>query len=54
MINTKELAKRWKMSEGTLANWRSKDVGPKFVKLGRKVVYKLKVIEKFEKANEVN
>ena len=48
MITAKELAKRWKMHEGTLANWRSLNKGPKFVKIGRKVLYKERVIIKYE------
>lgn len=46
-----ELAKRWKMSEWTLANWRSSKKGPKYVKLGFAVIYDIGEIEDFEKAN---
>lgn len=49
MITTKELAVRWKMATGTLINWRSKGLGPKFIKIGRKVLYKETSIESFEK-----
>lgn len=54
MMTTKELAKEWGVSAGTLANWRSQNRGPKFLRLGRKVVYKTKDIEKFESVSEVN
>lgn len=50
-MTTQQLAKKWNMSPGSLANWRCYGRGPKFVKLGRKIVYKQKDIEKFEKAN---
>ena len=43
-----ELAKRWRMSEGTLANWRSSEQGPKLVKLGHAVIYDIGEIEDFE------
>lgn len=51
IMTTEELAKKWKMNPGSLANWRSEKKGPKFVKLGRKVRYKLKDIERFEKSS---
>ena len=54
MMTTKELAERWNIAEGTLANWRSQKRGPKFMRLGRKVVYKADAIAKFEKISAVS
>lgn len=54
MMTTKELAKKWNVSAGTLANWRSQKRGPKFLKLGRKVVYKTEAIKKFESVSAVS
>ncbi len=51
LIDTEALAKKWKMSPGTLMNWRSQGVGPKFVKTGRKVSYRLIDVKKFENSN---
>jgi len=42
------------MTIGTLANWRSKGRGPKFLKVGRKVLYRNLDIDKFEKSNLMN
>jgi hypothetical protein len=53
-LTTKELSKRWSLSEGTLSNWRSLKKGPKYTKIGRRVVYRIKDIEKFEAKNLVN
>lgn len=53
-MTTKALAKKWNISPGTLANWRSQKRGPKFLRLGRKVVYKFEDIEKFEDVNAVS
>lgn len=50
-LSTYDLSKRWSMSEGTLANWRVKGLGPKFVKIGRRVIYRLKDIENYERKN---
>lgn len=45
-----ELAARWKTSTGTLANWRSKEFGPPYMKFGGAgfVRYRLVDIEQFE------
>jgi len=47
-----ELSQRWsgRISEGTLANWRSQDKGPKHVILGG-VLYQLEEVEKYEAEN---
>lgn len=47
-LSTDELAARWGMSPGTLANWRIEGKGPRFIKLGRKVLYRLGEIESYE------
>ena len=46
-----ELARRWKLSPRTLERWRWTGEGPKFVKLGGRVVYRLSDIEAFESEN---
>lgn len=43
-----EVAERLRMSVGHLANWRVTGVGPRYIKFGRKVLYPLAEIEKFE------
>jgi hypothetical protein len=37
----------------TLANWRNLGIGPKFTKLGGKVLYPITEVEEFEKKNTV-
>lgn len=44
-LTPRELASRWKMAEQTLANWRFAGKGPRFIKIGRKVLYPLAEIE---------
>lgn len=50
-----QLVARWgnAIGEGTLANWRAQGRGPKFVKLGAKVVYRLADVEDYEMAQAV-
>lgn len=52
MLTPEQLAKRWKMSPGTLKNWRAKKKGPPFVPLGDgprpRVLYKLVDVEAWE------
>ena len=42
------LAGRWSMTVHTLGQWRWKGHGPRFFKLGSKVLYRQTEIEKFE------
>lgn len=51
VLTETELAERWKMSVGTLRQWRyiPKPNHPKFIKIGRLVRYPLAEIERFEK-----
>ena len=46
-----ELARRWKMSPRTLERWRWQGQGPRHMKLGGRVVYRLEDIEAFENEN---
>ena len=46
-----ELARRWAISPRTLERWRSTGRGPNFLRLGRRVVYRLEDIEAFELAS---
>ena len=40
-VNQKELAARWKISHRTLERWRWAQEGPRYLKLGGRVVYAL-------------
>jgi len=40
-------------SEGVLANWRNRKIGPRYYKIGRKVVYRPEDIEAFLFQNPV-
>ena len=45
-----ELAARWNISHRTLERWRWTGEGPKFIKLGGRVIYRLEDVEAFEEA----
>jgi hypothetical protein len=47
-LNQLQLARRWSMSPRTLERWRWTGVGPRFLKVGKRVVYPLAVVEAFE------
>lgn len=49
-INQMELAARWRISHRTLERWRWTGEGPKFVKLGGRVVYRLSEVEEYKQA----
>lgn len=44
-----ELAARWKISHRTLERWRWAQEGPRYLKLGGRVIYRLSDIEAFER-----
>ena len=43
-----QLADRWQMSPRTLERWRWLGEGPRFLKIGGRVVYRLQDIERYE------
>lgn len=43
-----ELARRWSMSPRSLERWRWTGVGPRFVKLQGRILYRVVDIEEFE------
>jgi len=45
-----ELAERWRISEATLERWRSEGLGPQYLKLHGRVLYRLVDIEAYEEA----
>lgn len=49
-LNQIDLADRWNISHRTLERWRWTGEGPRFVKLGGRVVYRLEDVEAFERA----
>lgn len=47
-FNQRLLSDRWDVSEATLERWRSEGIGPIFLKLKGRVLYRLEDIEAFE------
>lgn len=45
-----DLARRWNISPRTLERWRWKGIGPRYLKVGGRVLYRLDDIEAFEAA----
>ena len=58
MVTSFELAERWGLSHRTLANWRSQNKGPRYLKLGKEsgshVLYKLSDVVKYEKKHYIS
>lgn len=48
-LTSKEAAERLRLHPNTLSNWRVKGEGPRFIKLGRKVLYPINEIEAYER-----
>ena len=49
-FNQRQLATRWAISEATLERWRCEGIGPKFLKLCGRVLYRQVDIEAFEES----
>jgi hypothetical protein len=49
-LHQADLARRWNISPRTLERWRWLGQGPRFLKIGGRVVYRLEDIEAFEAA----
>lgn len=47
-LNQTELARRWRMSPRTLERWRWLKLGPAYLKIGNRVVYRVDDIEYHE------
>lgn len=47
-LNQIELSRRWSISPRTLERWRWLGQGPRYLKIGGRVVYRLEDIEAFE------
>src|SRR4051812_48851697 len=50
-LDQKDLAKRWLISPRTLEQWRWQGRGPRYLKIGGRVIYPLAEVEAFEAAN---
>jgi hypothetical protein len=53
LLTDAQLAVRWQLSRGTLANQRSQGRGPAYLKLAGRVRYRLSDIEAYEQAGFV-
>ncbi|AMS42471.1 helix-turn-helix transcriptional regulator [Aminobacter aminovorans] len=47
-LNQVELSRRWKLSPRTLERWRWLGQGPRYLKVGGRVVYRLEDVIEFE------
>ena len=47
-LSQTDLANRWRMSPRTLERWRFTGEGPRFIKLGGRVLYRLEDVVAFE------
>jgi predicted DNA-binding transcriptional regulator AlpA len=45
LLNEKEVAMRWSMSLASLRRWRTNGCGPRYVKLGASVRYRIEDLE---------
>jgi hypothetical protein len=51
MVSPNEAANLFSISPGTLGNWRSAKRGPRFFKVGSKVLYRVEDLEKYFTSN---
>lgn len=51
-LRTEDLARRWRLSPRTLERWRYVGIGPRFRRVGGRVIYALSDVERFEAGSE--
>lgn len=49
LITPQELSSRWTIGTKTLSQWRWSGKGPQFLKLGKRIMYRMQDVENFEK-----
>ncbi len=47
-LNQRDLARRWAMSPRTLERWRWTGEGPRYLRIGRRIVYRIEDVVVFE------
>ena len=50
-LNQTDLARRWRISPRTLERWRWTGEGPRYIKIGGRILYRLEDVERFELEN---
>jgi hypothetical protein len=53
-LSEKLLARRWGFSHRTLERWRHDEIGPAYLKIGGRIVYRLSDIEAYEADQQRN
>lgn len=53
-LNTKEAAALYNLAPNTLERWRCQNRGPKYARIGRRVLYDVKDLEAFFAVNSVD
>ena len=54
-LTLEEVVERYRnqVSEGTLRNWRSKRIGPSFIKIGKAILYPVNELDRWDRSNLV-
>ena len=47
-VTQNDLSERWHLSPRTLERWRWEGIGPKFLKIGGRILYRIEDIEAYE------
>ena len=50
-LTPEELAARIRVAPSTIAKWRMEGDGPAFYKFGKRVLYRLDIVEEWERSN---
>nr|WP_319797729.1 helix-turn-helix domain-containing protein [Nitrobacter sp.] len=55
-LTLEEVIERYrnKISEGTLRNWRSRRIGPSFIKAGRAILYPIEELDRWDRSNLIS
>ena len=48
LLKPEDLSERWGVATQTLSQWRWNSRGPRYLKMGRRILYPLREVEAFE------
>lgn len=55
LLSTTDLAKRWDMNPDVLARWRSRCIGPAFLRIGPRIIrYEMECVLAYEAENKTD
>jgi len=53
LFSVEEVAERWNITVQTLQNWRTRNIGPAYIKFSGKICYRADAVHEYEISREI-